>query len=54
MSAQPERLAKFLRFVGRTQDRQERIQLLIDIARRYRPVPSGIARPPELQVSPQV
>lgn len=46
MSAQPERLAKFLRFVGRTQDRQERIQLLIDIARRYRPVPSGIASPP--------
>lgn len=46
MTAHPEKLAKFLRLVGRTQDRPERIQLLIDIARRFRPVPSEIASPP--------
>ncbi len=46
MAEQPEKLTKFLRLVGRTQDRQERVQFLIDIARRYRPVPSDIASPP--------
>ena len=46
MSYHPERLAKFLRLIGRTEDRQERIQLLIDVARRFRPVPAEIATPP--------
>ena len=46
MAEQPAKLAKFLRLVGRTQDRQERIQLLIDIARRFHPAPSEIASPP--------
>jgi cysteine desulfuration protein SufE len=46
MTARPEKLEKFLRLVGRTEDRQERIQLLIDIARRFTPVPASIAAPP--------
>jgi len=46
MTVQPEKLAKFLRLLGRTQDRQERIQLLLDIARRFQPVPPAIASPP--------
>lgn len=46
MGELPDKLAKFVRRVGRTQDRQERIQLLIDVSRRYRPVPPEVARPP--------
>ena len=46
MAEHPDTLAKFLRLVGRTQDRQERIQLLIGIARRFRPVSPEIASPP--------
>jgi cysteine desulfuration protein SufE len=46
MAEHPERLVNFLRLIGRTQDRQERIQLLIDIARRYKPVAQAIASPP--------
>ena len=46
MAEYPDKLAKFLRLIGRTQDRQERIQLLIDISRRYRPVPPDVASPP--------
>jgi cysteine desulfuration protein SufE len=46
MTQQPARLAKFLRLLGRTQDRQERIQLLLDIAHRFQPVPPAIAIPP--------
>ena len=46
MTEQPAKLAKFLRLLGRTQDRQERIQLLLDIARRFTPPPASIAAPP--------
>jgi cysteine desulfuration protein SufE len=46
MAALPNKLAKLLRLIGRTQDRQERIQLLIDFSRRYRPVPPDVASPP--------
>jgi cysteine desulfuration protein SufE len=46
MGETPERLTKFLRLIGRTQDRQERIQLLIDVARRFRPVPDSVASAP--------
>lgn len=46
MDEHPERLAKFLRLIERTHDRQERIQLLIDIARRFQPVTPAIATPP--------
>ena len=42
----PDKLAKVVRLIGRTQDRQERIQLLIDFSRRYRPVPPEVASPP--------
>jgi cysteine desulfuration protein SufE len=46
MAEHPDKLAKLLRLIGRTQDRQERIQLLIDFSRRYRPVPPEVASPP--------
>jgi len=46
MTAPPDKLAKFLRLLGRTQDRQERIQLLLDFARRFAPPPASIAAPP--------
>lgn len=46
MAEYPDKLAKVLRLVGRTQDRQERVQLLIDFSRRYRPVPAEVASPP--------
>ena len=46
MTEYPERLTKFLRLIGRTQDRQERIQLLIDLARRFQPAAPAIASPP--------
>ncbi len=46
MTEQPAKLARYVRLIGRTQDRQERIQLLIDLARRFRPVGPEIAAPP--------
>lgn len=46
MAESPEKLAKFLRLIGRVPDRQERIQILIDKASRFRPVASDIATPP--------
>jgi len=46
MAEYPDKLARILRLIGRTQDRQERIQLLIDFSRRYCPVRPDVASPP--------
>lgn len=46
MTEPPVKLTKFLRLMGRVTDRQERIQILIDMAKRFRPVPPTIATPP--------
>jgi cysteine desulfuration protein SufE len=46
MAEYPDKLARVVRLIGRTQDRQERIQLLIDFSRRYRAVPPDVASPP--------
>ena len=42
----PEKLARTLEMLGMVSDRGERIQLLIDVADRFREVPPEIARRP--------
>jgi cysteine desulfuration protein SufE len=44
--APPLKLTKLIRAIEAAGDRQERIQLLIDVARRYHRVSSQIANPP--------
>jgi cysteine desulfuration protein SufE len=46
MAEVPAKLARTLETLGMVSDRAERIQLLIDIADRFREVPPGIARRP--------
>ena len=46
MAEYPPKLRRLLKRIGATADRQERIQLLIDLSKRYRRVSEEIARPP--------
>jgi cysteine desulfuration protein SufE len=46
MAEYPPKLRKLLGRIGGIADRQERIQLLIDVSKRYRRVSEAIARPP--------
>jgi len=46
MADYPEKLRKLIRLIQSAGDRAERIQLLIDISRRYRPAPESIATRP--------
>lgn len=46
MNRYPEKLQELVDTLALVEDRQEKIQLLIDIAERYRPVPETIARKP--------
>lgn len=46
MDAYPERLAMLLEYLDLAGDRDERIQMLIDIATRFKSVPDFIARRP--------
>lgn len=43
MSARPERLDRFLESIALLEDRNQRIDFLIDLADRFRPVPESIA-----------
>lgn len=46
MAEYPPKLRRLLSRIGGIADRQERIQLLIDLSKRYRRVSEAIARPP--------
>lgn len=46
MADGPRKLRETLDLLSSIEDRSERIQLLIDVSRRYRPVPESLARPP--------
>lgn len=46
MSELPEKLARIVDFLDSVDERQERIQILIDLSRRFRPVPDRVAARP--------